>query len=37
MKYAVEMASGTDVQAILKLCLGNLRGLNVGITDGKDL
>jgi hypothetical protein len=46
MKYAVEMAScgmiylqsfmniGTGVQAILRFRLRNLRGCNVGITDG---
>jgi hypothetical protein len=27
---------GTDVQAISKFCLRNLRGRNVGITDGRD-
>jgi hypothetical protein len=49
MTYAVGMAScgmiyvpsfmkiGTGVQAVLKLCLRNLRGCNVGITDGRDL
>jgi hypothetical protein len=49
MKYAIEMAScdmiclpnlmkiGTDVQAILRFCLRNLLGCNVGITDGWDL
>jgi hypothetical protein len=49
MKYAVEMAScciihvpsfmktGTCVQAILRFCLRNLRGCNVGITDRRDL
>jgi hypothetical protein len=49
MMYAVEMAScavmylssfmkiATGVQAILKLCLRNLKGLNVGITGGRDL
>jgi hypothetical protein len=49
MKYAVEMAScgtiyltsfmktGTGVQAILRVCLRNLRGCNVGNTDGRDL
>jgi hypothetical protein len=26
-----------DVQAILRSCLRNLRGCNVGIIDGKDL
>jgi uncharacterized protein YraI len=47
--YAVEMGSGgmiyipsfmkivTGVQAILRFCLRNLRGCNVGFTDGKDL
>jgi hypothetical protein len=46
MKYAVGMAScgmtyvrdfmktGIGVQAILRFCLGNLKGCNVGITDG---
>jgi hypothetical protein len=49
MKDAVEMAScgmiyipsfmkiGTDVQAILRFSLTNLRGCNVDITDGTDL
>jgi hypothetical protein len=48
MKYAVEIAScgmiylmsfikiGTGVQAILRFGLRNLRGCNVGITDGRD-
>jgi hypothetical protein len=48
MKYAVEVAScgmiyipsfmkiGTGVQVILRFCLRNLRGCNVGITDGRD-
>jgi hypothetical protein len=47
--YAVEMASyrminmssfmkiGTGVQVILRFCLRNLRGCNVGITDWRDL
>jgi hypothetical protein len=47
MKYAVGMAScgiiyvptlmgiGTGIQAILRICLRNLRGCNVGITDGR--
>jgi hypothetical protein len=46
--YAVEMAScgmiylpsfmkiGTGVQAILRFCLRNLKGCDVGITDGRD-
>jgi hypothetical protein len=46
--HAVEMAScgmiylssfmtiATGVQAILRFCLRNLRGCNVGITDGTD-
>jgi hypothetical protein len=46
MMYAVEMAScgmiyitgfmkiGTGVQAILRFCLSNLKGCNVGITGG---
>jgi hypothetical protein len=46
MKYTVEMASGdvpsfikigSGVRAILSSCLRNLRGFNVGITDGRDL
>jgi hypothetical protein len=49
MMYTVEMTScgmiylssfmkiGTGVQAILRFCLRNLRGCNVGITDGKYL
>jgi hypothetical protein len=28
---------GTGVQAILRFCLSNLKGYNVGITDGRDL
>jgi hypothetical protein len=48
MKYAVEMALcgmyylpsfkkiATGVQAILRFCLGNLRGCDVGITVGTD-
>jgi hypothetical protein len=48
MKYAVETAScvmiyllsfmkiGTGVQAELRFYLGNFRGCNVGITEGKD-
>jgi hypothetical protein len=47
--YVVEMTScitiflssfvktGPGVHAILKFCLTNLRGHNVGITEGKDL
>jgi hypothetical protein len=47
--YTVEMAScgmiylpsfvkiGTGVQAILRSCLRNLRGCDVGITDGRDV
>jgi hypothetical protein len=31
------MKTGTDVQAILRFCLSNLRGYNVGVTDGRDL
>jgi hypothetical protein len=31
------MNIGTVIQAILRLCLRNLRGSNVGITDGRDL
>jgi hypothetical protein len=49
MKRAVEMSSGgmiyvqssmkidTGVQAILRFCLSNLKGCNVGIIDGRDL
>jgi hypothetical protein len=49
VKYAAEMASGgiinvrsfmkigRGIQAILRFCLNNLRGYNVGITDGRDL
>jgi hypothetical protein len=29
------MNVGTGVQAILRICLRNLRGCNVGITDGR--
>jgi hypothetical protein len=29
------MKIGTGVQAILRFCLRNLRGFNVGITDGR--
>jgi hypothetical protein len=31
------MKIGIGVQAALRFCLRNLRGCNVGITDGKDL
>jgi hypothetical protein len=46
MMYTVEMAScgmiyllsflktGTGIQAILRFCLRNVRGCNVGITEG---
>jgi hypothetical protein len=49
MKYAVEIASygmiyllsfrktGAGIQAILRFCLRNLRGCNIGITDGRNL
>jgi hypothetical protein len=49
MKYAVDLAScgviyvpnfmtiGAGVQTILWFCLGNFRGSNVGITDGRNL
>jgi hypothetical protein len=49
MMYAVEMGPDgmthipnfmkpcTDVQAILRFCLSNLKGYNVGITGGRDL
>jgi hypothetical protein len=49
MQYAVETPSGgmmyipnfmkicTDVQAILRFCLSNLRRCNAGIIDGRDL
>jgi hypothetical protein len=29
------MKIGAGIQAVLKFCLRNLRGCNVGITDGK--
>jgi hypothetical protein len=47
--YAIDMAScgviyapsfmkiDTGVQAILRFCLRNVRGCNVGITDGTEL
>jgi hypothetical protein len=47
--YAVEMAScgmayilsfmrtGRGIEAILRYCLINLRGCNVGVTEGRDL
>jgi hypothetical protein len=31
------MTIDTGVQAIFRFCLKNLRGCNVGITDGRDL
>jgi hypothetical protein len=31
------MKTGEGVQAILRFCLGNSRGCNVGVTDGKYL
>jgi hypothetical protein len=31
------MKIGTGVQAVLRIFLRNLRGFNVGITDGRDL
>jgi hypothetical protein len=49
MKYAIKMGSGAmiyipnfikigiGVQAVLRFCLRNLRGHNIGITDGRDL
>jgi hypothetical protein len=49
MMYAVEIAScgtiyvpssmktGTGFQAILRFCLRNMRGCNVGITDGRNI
>jgi hypothetical protein len=48
MMYAIQMAScgmiylrsfvkiGTGVQSILRFCLRNLTGCNIGITDGRD-
>jgi hypothetical protein len=48
MKYAVEIATcymiyvpsfvkiGTGVQTILRFCPKNLRGCNIGITDGRN-
>jgi hypothetical protein len=47
MMYDIEMVSygmlyiscfmkiGTDIQAILRFCLGNLNGCNVDITNGR--
>jgi hypothetical protein len=49
MKYAIQIAPGSmiylprfktigiGVQTILRFCLNNLRGCNVGITVGRDL
>jgi hypothetical protein len=49
MKCTVEMGSdgmtyapsfretGTGVEGILRFCLSNMKGCNVGSTDGKDL
>jgi hypothetical protein len=49
MENTIEMASygvmylqsfmniGTGVQAVWRFCLRNLRGCNIGITDGKHL
>jgi hypothetical protein len=49
MKYTIEMASdvmiyapssmktGSVIQAVLRACLRNFRGCNVGITDRWDL
>jgi hypothetical protein len=49
MKHAVEMASfgmiyvpsvlkiGIGVQRVLRFCLSNLRGCNVGVIDRRDL
>jgi hypothetical protein len=49
MKYAVEIAScgmiylmifikiGTGIEKIIRFFFRNLRGCNIGITDGKDL
>jgi hypothetical protein len=34
---SIFMKTGTGVQAILRFYLRNLRGCNVGITDGRDL
>jgi uncharacterized protein YraI len=31
------MNIGTGVEVILKFCISNFRGCNVGIADGKDL
>jgi uncharacterized protein YraI len=31
------MKIGTGVQALLRFCLRNFRGCNVGITDGRDI
>jgi hypothetical protein len=38
MMYILSLVNiGTGVQAILRFSLNNLRGCNVGITDGRDL
>jgi hypothetical protein len=49
MKYTVEMGSGgmihvqsfmiigSGFEGILRFCLRNLKGCNVGVTDGSDL
>jgi hypothetical protein len=49
MIYAIQMTSDgmtyipsfvkiyTGIKAVLRFCLRNLRGCNIGITDGKDL
>jgi hypothetical protein len=37
MIYIPGVMIGTGVQVILRVCFNNMRGCNVGITDGKDL
>jgi hypothetical protein len=38
MKYVPSfMKAGTDVQEILRFCISNFRGCNIGHTDGRDL
>jgi hypothetical protein len=37
INITIFMKIGTGVRAILRFCLGSLRGYNVGITDGRDL
>jgi hypothetical protein len=49
MRYIVELASdgmiyipsfmkiGTDIEGILRFCFSNLKGCNIGVTDGSNL